>query len=383
MARSEALGIKRIESVHFYVNDLERSRSYWVDQLDFAEIAASTPEAAAASGEKTVVVRAGDATYFLSTPVGDGRCSQYLARHPDGVSEIIFEVEDVQQTFTTLEGRGATLVNDVETVEEAGGRYASFSITTAFGDVLFTFVERDQYEAASPGVVMHDDPIGGGNKFGFGEIDHVTSNFLTLAPFVAWCKQILGLEEYWGIEFHTKDYSTVDGPGSGLKSVVLWDPHSGVKFANNEPLRPYFRNSQIYLFVEDNRGPGVQHTAVTIEDIVGTVNGMREAGMKFMPTPGTYYDALVSRLDEAGIEIDEAIDALRDTEILVDGEGPGKYLLQIFAQDFATAFDDRNGGPFFLEIIQRKGDRGFGGGNFRALFESIERAQLAEGRIAE
>lgn len=383
MARSEALGIKRIESVHFYVNDLERSRSYWVDQLDFAEIAASTDEGAAATNERTLVVQAGRATYFLSTPTGPGRCEQYLARHPDGVSEIIFEVEDVAQTFSTLETRGATLVNDVDTVSDDGGTYSSFSITTAFGDVLFTFVQRDNYDAASPGVAMHAEPIGGHNKFGFGEIDHVTSNFLTLAPFVAWCKQILGLEEYWGIEFHTKDYSTVEGPGSGLKSVVLWDPHSGIKFANNEPLRPYFRNSQIYLFVEDNRGPGVQHTAVTIEDIVGTVNGMRESGMKFMPTPSTYYEALQERLDDTGIELDEELADLEATEILVDGEGPGKYLLQIFAQDFATAFDDASGGPFFLEIIQRKGDRGFGGGNFRALFESIERAQLAEGRVAE
>ncbi len=383
MARSEALGIKRIESVHFFVNDLERSRAYWVDQLDFAEIAASTPDGETANNQRTLVVRAGRATYFLSTPKGEGRCSQYLARHPDGVSEIIFEVDDISKTFGALEERGATLVNDVETATDGAGTYSSFSITTAFGDVLFTFVERNDYEAASPGVAMHAEPIGGSNKFGFGEIDHVTSNFLTLAPFVAWCKQILGLEEYWGIEFHTKDYSTVDGPGSGLKSVVLWDPHSGVKFANNEPLRPYFRNSQIYLFVEDNRGPGVQHTAITIEDIVGTVNGMRESGMKFMPTPGTYYEALQTRLDEAGIELDEARADLEATEVLVDGEGPGKYLLQIFAQDFATAFGDENGGPFFLEIIQRKGDRGFGGGNFRALFESIERSQLAEGRIGQ
>lgn len=382
MARSEALGIRRIDSVHFYVNDLERSRGYWVDKLDFAVIGRSNPERDAAVGEKSVLVQAGEARYQLSQPTDPSSPSgRYLKRHPDGVGEIVFEVADAEAAFAVLEERGAALVCDVQREADEHGECAWFSITTAFGDVVFTFFERGDYQGLRPGFVPVEGGGAAANRFGFGSIDHITSNFLTLKPLVAWCKQVLGLEEYWGIQFHTKDYSTIEGPGSGLKSVVLWDPHSGVKFANNEPLRPYFENSQIYLFVEDNRGPGVQHTAVTIADIVGTVDGMRDAGIRFMPTPATYYDALVGRLDEAGIEIDEDIAELARTEVLIDGEGPGKYLLQIFAQDFAGYYDDPSGGPFFLEIIQRKGDRGFGGGNFRALFESIERAQLADGRV--
>ena len=108
---------------------------------------------------------------------------------------------------------------------------------------------------------------------------------------------------------------------------------------------------------------------------------MRARGMTFMPTPGPYYEALPGRLDDLSIEIDESLDDLSAGGILVDGEGPGKYMLQIFAKDFAGLFGDKTGGPFFLEIIQRKGDRGFGGGNFKALFQSIERAQMAEGRL--
>lgn len=383
MARSKDLGIKRLETVHFYINDLARGRSFWVDNLDFAFLGETSDEVAERDGVRREVYRAGDATYMYSQPLRDDtNVGRYLARHPDGVAELVFEVEDVDRTFSVLDERGAALMCDVQRTEGQGGSFAWFSIATAFGDTAFTFVQRDGYVPVWPGVEMFSEPRGGNNRFGFGHIDHVTSNFLTLKPLVLWCKDVLGLEEYWGIEFHTKDYATADAhTGSGLRSTVLWDPHSGVKFANNEPLRPFFDRSQIFTFVEDNHGPGVQHTALTIEDILGTVAAMREAGVEFMPTPSTYYDMLPVRLKEQGIEIDEEMSDLSAGEILVDGEGPGRYMLQIFAKDFASLFGNANGGPFFLEIIQRKGDRGFGGGNFRALFESIEREQIATGRI--
>lgn len=382
MARSEALGIKRLESVHFFVNDIARHRKFWVDWLDFAQLGASSPAAAERDGQRSVVVGAGDAQYILTEPTRDDSVvGRFLACHPDGVGEMVFEVEDIDEAFQLLEGRGATLVTDVERTEGEGGTLAWFSIMTAFGDVMWTFVQRDGYVPTMPGIAM-SAPTHEYNRFGFGYIDHVTSNFMTLKPFVAWAKEVIGLEEYWGIEFHSKDFSErEDDLGSGLKSIVLWDPRSGVKFANNEPYRPNFRGSQIYLYCEDNNGPGVQHTALTIDDIVSTVNDMRARGMTFMPTPGPYYEALPGRLDDLSIEIDESLDDLSAGGILVDGEGPGKYMLQIFAKDFAGLFGDKNGGPFFLEIIQRKGDRGFGGGNFKALFQSIERAQMAEGRL--
>jgi len=383
MASSKELGIRRLHAVHFYVNSLDRMRRFWVEQLDFAFIAASTEAQVEQWAGRTEVYQANQVTYLMTEAVGTrGLAHGWLKRHPDGVGELIFEVDDVNQTFAVLESRGAAIVNDVETWERNGGSWRAFSITTAFGDTRFTFVQQSGFVDAAPQVTTFDSPKGGTNRFGIGHIDHVTSNFLSLAPLVLWCKNILGLEEYWGIEFHTKDHATVQThTGSGLRSTVLWDPHSGVKFANNEPLRPYFDKSQIYTFVDDNFGPGVQHTAVTIADIVGTVDAMRKAGLEFMPTPGTYYDALPARLAESDIEIEEEMDVLRANQILVDGEGPGKYMLQIFAKDFAALFGDKNGGPFFLEIIQRKGDRGFGGGNFRALFESIEREQVAKGRI--
>jgi 4-hydroxyphenylpyruvate dioxygenase len=154
-----------------------------------------------------------------------------------------------------------------------------------------------------------------------------------------------------------------------------------VKFANNEPWRPAFKSSQINVFNEDHRGDGIQHAALTVRDILAAVEEMRRRGVEFMPTPGAYYDALPERLRTSGIgRIDEDVEVLRRLQILVDGAGPGSYLLQIFLRDSAGLYHEPEAGPFFYEIIQRKGDQGFGAGNFRALFESIEREQQREGR---
>src|SRR4029079_16401413 len=171
---------------------------------------------------------------------------------------------------------------------------------------------------------------------------------------------------------------------SGLKSIVMWDPRSNVKFANNEPARPFFKQSQINIFDEELRGDGVQHVALSVKDIVPAVREMRAGGIHFMPTPATYYEMLPARIEKSGIgAIDEDLQVLKDLEILVDGDHHHAYLLQIFLREAAGLYNDPKPGPFFYEIIQRKGDRGFGAGNFRALFESIEREQLGhrtEGR---
>ena len=192
----------------------------------------------------------------------------------------------------------------------------------------------------------------------------------------------MGFQQYWGVEFHTNDLTPEASHGTGLKSVVMWEPVSGVKFANNEPARPHFRSSQINVFSEDHRGPGVQHVALEVSDIVRAVGRLRERGAEFMTTPGTYYDLLPQRLNDLGIgEIEEDIEVLRDLGILVDGDQAGEYMLQIFLQELSQLHSDPEAGPFFFEVIQRKGDQGFGAGNFRALFESIEQEQVRAGRI--
>ncbi len=377
MAKLESLGIRKIESLLYYVEDLERVRRFFLEKLDFAEVGVSSPELEAEGRQKSAVFNAGGVTLVICQPVGEGgRAWRWLRKHPEGVGTIVFQVEDIEKTFKLLDERGGTMITDVMRFRDDGGSLAMFSITTPFGDTTFRFVERKGYRALFPGLAEHAKPVGGTNRFGFKTVDHITTNFQTMAPALLWMEHVLGFERFWTVEFHTSDVSKEATEGSGLKSVVMIDPDSPVKFANNEPMRPFFKDSQINIFSEDHRGDGVQHAALTVADIITTVRGMRGNSVEFMPTPGTYYDMMPQRLKEIGVgAIDENIDILRQLEILVDGEAERKYLLQIFLKESSVHLGDKNAGPFFFEIIQRKGSNGFGAGNFRALFESIERQQ--------
>jgi 4-hydroxyphenylpyruvate dioxygenase len=296
-------------------------------------------------------------------------------------------VEDAERCFRLLEERGGTPITDLQVHEDEGGTLRTFNITTPLGDTTFRFVERRGYRGLYPGVARHPAALGGKNAFGFGHVDHLTSNFQTMKPALLWMEHVLGMEEFWEVHFHTKDAAEAKRAaleaqhGSGLRSVVMKDPASGVKFANNEPWRPAFKSSQINVFNEEHRGDGIQHAALTVTDILPAVRGMRARGVEFMPTPATYYEALPDRIKRTGIgRIDEDVKKLQELGILVDGAGAHSYLLQIFLRDAAGLYHEKEAGPFFFEIIQRKGDEGFGAGNFRALFESIEREQQREGR---
>lgn len=380
MATTESLGIVKLESVHWYVTDLERTRRFYTQLMDFAETAASSAELSSRSGQKSVVFAANDVQLICSQPTRpDSRAGRWLEKHPEGVGTLAFAVEDIERTWRLLEQRGGTMIDDIKRhTDGKGGKLATFSITTPFGNTTFRFVQRDGYGPLFPGAETYAKPKGGTNRFGFQRVDHVTSNFRTLKPMELWMKQVMGMEEFWSIAFHTSDeIERGNQHGSGLKSIVLWDPKSGVKFANNEPARPNFRQSQINTFVEHHRDNGVQHLALEVKNIVPAVRAMRQQpGIDFLSTPGSYYDYMPERIKTTGIEhIDEKIEDLRELGILLDGGAKHAYLLQIFMKETGHLLNDPKAGPFFYEIIERKGDRGFGGGNFRALFESIERAQ--------
>jgi 4-hydroxyphenylpyruvate dioxygenase len=373
----ESLGIRKIDSLLYYVRDLPRVRRFFLDKLDFAEIGVSSPELDAEGRQRSAVFKAGAVSLVICEPIGEGgRAWRWLRKHPEGVGTIVFEVEEIDRTFRLLDERGGTMITDVQRFSDDGGTMAMFSITTPFGDTTFRFFERRGYRPLFPGLVHHAAPVGGSNRFGFKSVDHVTTNFQTMTPALLWMEHVLGFERFWTVQFHTSDVSKDADEGSGLKSVVMIDPHSPVKFANNEPMRPFFKESQINVFGEDHRGDGVQHAALTVGDILTTVRGLKQRGVEFMPTPGAYYDMLPEHLARIGVgRIDEEIATLRELEILVDGEEARKYLLQIFLKESSDILDDPEAGPFFFEIIQRKGSNGFGAGNFRALFESIERQQ--------
>jgi len=388
----ESLGILGFDSFHFAVENLERSKSFYRQKLDFDEIAHAGELLVKRSGQTSTVFGAGDVRVCVSTPLHeDCRAARYLRRHPAGIMSLSFRVEDLDKTMHLLEERGATVLADpIEDRDSSGGRYRSFEIATPLGDVAFRYVERTDYPAFGPGfeqVVARPKP----NRFGIERVDHVTANALTMAPLILFYRDVLGMEEFWRINFHTADFtkelkekkanggakapSEPPTHGTGLKSIVMWDRHGDVKFASNEPLRPFFRESQIARFCYDNNGPGIQHLAMRLPAIVPAVRELTQRGLPFLPTHKSYYRYMPERLEKLAIRnVKESLKDLEELEILIDGE-KDKYMLQIFMREAASLYRDDRAGPFFYELIQRCGDEGFGYGNFRALFESIEREQ--------
>lgn len=372
--KGSGLGIVGYDGYEFVVSDLERSRRFYGQMLDVAETARLSDHEADRRGETAFLFEAGAARWTCVTPSARGSAAdRWLGRHPDGVRTVSFRVRDSAHARRVLGERGATVCSELASAEDNRGRpYRWFDIATPLGDVRFRFVERAA-DALPPGF----EPLAGGdagNRFSFQVIDHITSNFLTIEPHVTWLRDVMGFSEYWRVHFHTVDINPATG-GSGLASIVMWDAESGIKLANNEPVAPNYEQSQIYTFVEANRGPGVQHVAFHVPAIAPAVDGLRRAGIEFLDTPATYYDLLPARLAAQRVErFSEKLDELKRLGVLVDGED-GRYLLQIFMVEGGALYGDERAGPFFYEVIQRRGARGFGEGNFRALFEAIERDQ--------
>jgi len=369
------LGIIGYDSYEFVVADDERSRKFYTEMMDVPEVARLDDDRAAERGEDAVLFQAGKAKCICVTPrERDSAADRWLKRHPDGVRSVGLRVRDVGHTRRVLEERGGTFCSETVEREDSQGRpYRHFDVATPLGDVRFRFVERAS-DALEPGFSPLPGSNDPGNVNGFQVIDHITSNFLTLEPHVTWLRDVMGFEEYWGVHFHTADINPGSG-GSGLRSKVMWDPESGIKLANNEPVTPNYEASQIYTFVEANNGPGVQHVAFHVPEIGPAVQNLRSSGIEFLDTPDVYYDMMPERLTRQKVtNFNEDIGELKRLGILVDGDSD-RYLLQIFMVEGGLLYDDSSAGPFFYEVIQRKGARGFGEGNFRALFESIERDQ--------
>ncbi len=376
------LGIVGWDHFEFIVRDLDRSQRFYTRMMDVPEVGRLESRVAAERGESARLYRAGKATVACFTPSErNSRAERWLRRHPDGVAVMALRVRDLEHARRTLEARHATFCTDtIATTDQAGAPYRWFEIATSLGDVRFRFVERGP-GALPPGFTPLTETPSAHNRFDFQVIDHVTSNFLTIVPHIAWLRDVMGMEEYWRVHFHTADVTKRADFGSGLASIVMWDPESGVKLANNEPVTPNYEASQIYTFVEANHGPGVQHVAFHVPRILPAVEGLRRGGIEFLDTPASYYDMLPARLAENGVRnLEEDIETLKKLGILVDG-ADDRYLLQIFMVEGGVLYDDTQAGPFFYEVIQRCGARSFGEGNFRALFEAIERDQKARGVV--
>lgn len=371
--KKESLGIWGWDSFDFIVHDLDRSLQFYSESLGLPLVGESTEKHHAQTGErKRLFAKGGISIACISSTERGSFAERYLRRHPDGISAVGIRVKDLDHTYRVLEKRGATFMTRIIKDEDyAGNPFRYFEIATPLGEVRYRFVERHVH-TLPPGIQPLEAPQG--KIMPFQAIDHVTSNMLTLQPYVNWLRDVMGFEEYWRVEFHTSDTKGED-TGSGLASIVMYDPESKIKMANNEPAVPNFAASQVYNFIEDNNGPGVQHLAFHVPHIQSTVSALQERGVNFLDVPEAYYEMLPKRLEEQNVtRFDEDIEELKKLGVLVDGED-GKYLLQLFMKEAALMYDDTKAGPFFYEVIQRKGATLFGEGNFRALFEAIERDQ--------
>lgn len=387
--KGSGLGIRGLDHVDFVVHDLARSKKFYRDMMDFSLTGQSTPAFEERVGERVAVFDAARVRVQCSSPVQkDSDAARFLRQHPDGVRAVVFRVDSVDAAHKTLEARGANFLGEI--TGKPG--YRHFAIASPLGDVEYRFLEKEgPYAPSDAGgnvsqgmldpslaAVAQSPSTLGGNRHQFTHMDHLTSNTREMRSLITWYEEVLGFEHFWDIRFHTRDSKPDMDGGSGLQSIVVWDPASNVKFATNEPLRPNYYASQIAKYVADNKGPGVQHIAFSTRAIMDVLPQMRKDGLKFLETPDAYYEMLPKRLAERAVEnLKEDIAELKKRSILVDGRD-NRYLLQIFMQEAALMYNEGAAGPFFYEVIQRKGDQGFGEGNFRALFESIERQQTGE-----
>jgi 4-hydroxyphenylpyruvate dioxygenase len=383
MAASEELGLKGLHSFHYFVHQAERSHEFYTQKFGWSEIARSNAQMQELTGQKSRVYQGGGVRVCVSTPITDTcRAARYLRRHPAGIGSLSFEVEDIDKTWEVLLAREATPIHKIRETKANGGLFRHFSITTGIGAVAFRFIEVNDWDGFAPGFEASEaESVVENDGFDFLGVDHITCNAPTMASVRLWLEHVMGMEEYWKIKFHTEDVKQGADSGTGLRSVVMWDPRSEIKMPINEPLLPFFKEGQINKFVEDNMGAGVQHIALGTTDVEKAVRTFRERSINFLETPGNYYDVSPERLAQLGVDvskIEHKLDDLRELGILIDGSPTDNYLIQIFLKEAAVLYDEPDAGPFFYELIERCGDRGFGAGNFRALFEAIERDQIDE-----
>ncbi len=368
-----SLGIQRLHSLEISVHEAGPWLTYLCQGFGFQHIGVSGGAAMEATGTRRHLLACRDLCLVVQESVHAGSAvRRYLEKHPEGISRVNFLVQDVQRVEGSLLERNATPVDHVRREQAGSGWWKHLAIATPVGDVEFGFVE---IEGDGTPIMPGMEPCGSfdplHNPLGLMGIDHLTANTRTMMPVIAFYEHVMGFSRCWDTAFHTEDICP--GVGSGLKSVAMGEGVSGIKLATNEPLRPRFGESQVQLYVDMNRGPGVQHVAFAVADLARAVEHCRTNGVLFMVTPPRYYEQLEARLASQGVgQVGASAQVLQQLGILVDGDKRG-YLLQAFCQDQGVQFRRPHAGPLFVELIQRCGSQRFGEGNFRALFEAARR----------
>ncbi|HMQ33435.1 MAG TPA: 4-hydroxyphenylpyruvate dioxygenase [Chloroflexaceae bacterium] len=365
MASHDPLDFYGIDYVELYVSNARQAAHYYRTTLGLAPVAYAGLETGLRDRASYVLQRR-NVRLVLTAPLVPGHpIGDHIARHGDGVHDIALRVRDAAAAYEAALRNGATGVQEPTASEDANGRVVRASIAT-YGETLHSFVEREGYEGPfMPGfqAIAERPPV---PETGIAAIDHIVGNVElgAMEQWVGYYRDVLGFKQL--IHFDDQDIST---EYSALMSKVMQNGTGKIKFPINEPADGR-KKSQIEEYLEYYGGPGVQHIALATGDICATVDALRAAGIPFINVPPSYYDDLESRVGA----IDESRQALQERGILVDRDEEG-YLLQIFSQPL----QDRP--TLFIEIIQRKGSRGFGKGNFKALFEAIEREQARRGNL--
>ncbi len=355
--------LKRIHHVEFWVGNARQAAYFYRKAFGFSQTGYAGLETGLRD-RASYLLEQDRVRFVLTTPLrGDGAMGDHLRRHGDGVRDIAFEVDDVDSAFAEAVSRGAEPAMEPQDRSDEHGTVRWAAIRT-YGDTVHSLIGKDDYRGPFlPGFEERRIDEAG---TGLVAVDHVVGN-VELGQMDRWARfyeQVFGFERY--ISFDDKDIST---EYSALMSVVMSDDRRVVKFPINEPAEGRNR-SQIQEYLDYYGTAGVQHVALLTHDILGTIRALRERGVEFLEVPDTYYEEVRERVGD----IDEKLAEIRGLGVLVDRDDRG-YLLQLFTKPV----EDRP--TLFFEIIQRKGARGFGKGNFKALFESIEREQARRGNL--
>jgi 4-hydroxyphenylpyruvate dioxygenase len=364
-ATPDFLPLKGTDHVEFYVGNARQSAHFYRAAFGMSLVAYAGPE----TGQRdraSYVLQQGKIRFVLTTALrADSDIARHVAIHGDGVRAIALWVDDARQSWEETTKRGARSIQPPTDFSDANGRVTTSSIA-AYGDTIHTFVDRTNYTGAFfPGYhAIANDTIA--RPVGLLHIDHIVGNvgWNSMNQWVDFYRDVMGFGLYQ--HFDDNDIST---EYSALMSKVMANGNGYVKFPINEPAEGR-RKSQIEEYLDFYQGPGVQHMALATNDILATVAQLKQQGVDFLTVPHSYYTELQKRIGK----IDEPIEELEKLGILVDRDNEG-YMLQIFTKPV----EDRP--TVFYEIIQRKGSRSFGKGNFKALFEAIEREQELRGNL--
>lgn len=360
------LPINGIDHLEFYVGNAKQSQFFFRNVLGFSLVAYAGLETGIRD-RASYVLEQGKIRFVLTTPLQpEHPISEHIKLHGDGVKDIALWVDDAERAFAETTKRGARAAYEPVVLKDEFGEVKKAGIYT-YGETFHSFVERKNYKGAFlPGYKSVPQPDKLARPVGLKIVDHVVGNvgWNEMNKFVDFYERIMGFRLFK--HFDDKDIST---EYSALMSKVVTNGNGRIKFPINEPAEGK-KKSQIEEYLDYYKTPGVQHIAMATDNIIDTVTKLTAQGLDFLYVPTSYYDDLQKRVGK----IDEPVDQLAKLGILVDRDDEG-YLLQIFTKPV----EDRP--TLFFEVIQRKGSKSFGKGNFKALFESIEREQARRGNL--